>query len=196
MPRYVVPTDSRTERYWDVVAKLRPGAALAQAQAEMDGIARRQEADYPDSSQGWGIDVVPLRDHMAGEARRGILLLTVGTGMLLLIACANVATLLLARGMARRSEIAIRSALGAGRWRLVRQFLVEATVLAACAGLLGIVFAGVGGRGCAALVAAESTGAAGDGDQSDSAGVRARECAWDRPRHRDGTGAALGASRR
>ena len=142
MPRYVVPTDSRTERYWDVVAKLRPGATLAQAQAEMDGIARRQETDYPDSSRGWGIDVVPLRDHIAGEARRGILLLTVGTGMLLLIACANVAALLLARGIARRHEIAIRSALGAGRWRLVRQFLVEATVLAACASLLGIVFAG------------------------------------------------------
>ena len=142
MSRYVVPTDSRTERYWDVVAKLRPGATLAQAQTEMDGIARRQEADYPDSSQGWGIDVVPLRNHIAGEARRGILLLSVGTGMLLLIACANVATLLLARGMARRREVAIRSALGAGRWRLVRQFLVEATALAACAGLLGIVFAG------------------------------------------------------
>ena len=141
MPRYVEPTDSRTQRWWDVVARLRPGATLAQARAEMDGIARRQAADYPDSSRGWGIDVVPLRDRIAGEARRGILLLTVGTGMLLLTACANVAVLLLARGAARRREVAVRSALGAGRWRLVRQFLVEATVLAGCAGLLGIVFA-------------------------------------------------------
>ena len=141
MPRYVSPTQSRDGRWLDVVAKLRPGVMVAHAQAEMDAVARRQAEEFPDTSRGWGIEVVPLREHMAGGSRQGILLLSVGTGLLLLIACANVATLLLARGVAREREVAIRSALGAGRWRLVRQFLTEAIILAVCAGALGLLFA-------------------------------------------------------
>ena len=90
----------------------------------------------------WGVRVVPLGEQMAAESRDGVVLLSAGTGLLLLIACANVATLILARGVARHREVAIRAALGAARWRIVRQFLIEAVVLAAGAGVLGV--------GCAA----------------------------------------------
>ena len=141
MPRFVSPTQSRAEGEYEVVAKLRPGVTLMQAQAEMAGIARRQAEQYPETNRGREIRVVPLREHMVGESRDGVVLLSVGTALLLLIACANVATLLLARGVARRREVAIRTALGAARWRIVRQFLMEAVILAACAGLLGVSLA-------------------------------------------------------
>ena len=145
MPRFVSPTQLREpssrDSWFEVVARLRPGLTLAQARAEMDSIARRQAEQYPETNRGREIRVVPLREHIAGESRNGVLLLSVGTGMLLLIACANVATLLLACGVARRREVAIRTALGAARWRIVRQFLMEAVILAACAGLLGVLLA-------------------------------------------------------
>ena len=107
----------------------------------MDGIARRQAERHPETNRGREIRVVPLREQMAGGSRDGVLLLSAGTAVLLLIASANVAALLLARGVARRREVAIRAALGAPRWRIARQFFVEAAVLAACAGLLGVLFA-------------------------------------------------------
>lgn len=145
MPQFVSATQlgdpGPRDSWFDVVARLRPGVTLAQAQAEMDGIARLQAEQYPETNRGREIRVVPLREHIAGESRNGILLLSVGTAMLLLIACSNVATLLLARGVARRREVAIRTALGAPRWRIVRQFLMEAVILAACAGLLGVLLA-------------------------------------------------------
>jgi putative ABC transport system permease protein len=138
LPRYVSPTQSRADRSYEVVAKLRPGVTLAHAQVEMDAIAGRQAEQYPETDRGWGIRILPLREHMAGESRTAVVLLSVGTALLLLIACANVATLLLARGVARRREVAIRTALGAARWRIVRQFLTEAVILATCAGVLGV----------------------------------------------------------
>ena len=144
MPRFVSPTDSRGRPFdsWlEVVAKLKPGVSLAAAQAEMDGIARRQAERHPETNRGREVRVVPLREQMAGGSRDGVLLLSAGTAVLLLIASANVAALLLARGVARRREVAIRAALGAPRWRIARQFFVEAAVLAACAGLLGVLFA-------------------------------------------------------
>ena len=143
LPMFVAPTDTREaeDRTINVVAKLRSGVTVARAQAEMDAIARRQAADYPEEHRGWEIRVVPLRGLMAAGARDGIVLLSVGTGLLLLATCANVAMLLLARGLARCREVAIRAALGAGRWRIVRQFLIEAALLALGAGALGVVFA-------------------------------------------------------
>ena len=140
-PEFVSPAGAREPhaRQFDVVGKLRPGVTVAQAQREMDAIARRQAEKYPDTHRGWTVRVVPLREHVASAARESVLLLTLGTGMLLLIACANVATLLLARGAARHREVAIRAALGAGRWRIVRQFLMEAIVLATLAGALGVI---------------------------------------------------------
>src|SRR2546422_3751786 len=114
-PEFVSPTSARAPhaREFDVVGKLRPGVTVEQAQREMDAIARRQAEQYPQTHQGWTVRVVPLREHIASDARDGVLLLSLGTGMLLLIACANVATLLLARGAARHREVAIHAALGA-----------------------------------------------------------------------------------
>jgi putative ABC transport system permease protein len=123
------------------LARLRPGVTLKQAQAELDGIARLQAEQYPETNRGREIRVVPLREQIAGESGNGILLLSVGSAMRLLIACSNMATLLLARGLARRREVAIQTALGAPRWRIVREFLMEAVILAACAGLLGVLLA-------------------------------------------------------
>lgn len=139
-PEFVSPTRPRDGHEFDVVAKLRPGVTVAQAQAEMDAIVQQQAEQYPESSRGWRVRVVPLREHIAGKSRTGLLLLALGTGMLLFIACADVATLLLARGVARHREVAIRAALGAPRWRIARQFLIEAMILATLAAVVGVVF--------------------------------------------------------
>ena len=143
LPMFVARTDTRQaeDRTINVVAKLRSGVTAAGAQAEMDAVAGRQAAAHPEQHRGWEVRVVPLRELTAARARDGIVLLSAGTGLLLLIACANVATLLLAHGVARRREVAIRAALGADRGRIVRQFLIEAAVLAFLAGALGVVFA-------------------------------------------------------
>ena len=145
MPQFVSATqlaDPGPEDYWlDVVARLRPGVTLAQAQAEMDVIARLHAERFPESYRNRIVRVVPLQEHMAGGSRNGILLLLLGTALLLVIACSNVAALLLARGVARRSEIATHMALGAPSWVLARRLLIEALVLATCAGALGVMLA-------------------------------------------------------
>ena len=145
MPQFVSQSqlaEPGPQDYWfDVVARLRPGVTLAQAQAEMDLIARLHAERFPEEYHDRRVRVVPLQEHMAGGARNGILLLLLGTAMLLAIACSNVATLLLARGMARRSEMATHIALGAPAWVLVRRLLIEALVLATCAGGLGVLLA-------------------------------------------------------
>ena len=138
-PEFVSPSSSRQAPELDVVAKLRPSVTIAQAQAEMDFIVGQQAEKYPESP-GWRVRVGPLREQIAGKSRTGLLLLALGTWMLLFIACANVATLVLARGMARHREVAIRTALGAPRWRIVRRFLFEAMILATSAGGVGVVF--------------------------------------------------------
>ena len=145
MPQFVSLTQLAKpgpQDYWfDVVARLGPGVTLAEAQAEMDVISRLNAERFPESYRDRRVRVVPLQEHMAGGARNGILLLLLGTAILLVIACSNVATLLLSRGVARRSEIATRMALGAPSWVLVRRLLIEALVLATCAGALGVVLA-------------------------------------------------------
>lgn len=137
-PEFVSPSSSRQNPELDVVAKLRPGVTIARAQVEMDAIVGQQAQKYPESSRGSRVRVVPLREHVVGTSRTGLLLLALGTWMLLLIACADVATLVLARGVARRREVAIRAALGAPRWRIVRQFLFEVMILGTFAGGVGI----------------------------------------------------------
>jgi putative ABC transport system permease protein len=127
---------------WNVVGRLRPGISIRQAQAEMDGIAERiAKTEFTDPTHAPGVNVIPLHAYVVGDTRALILLAGGAAGFVLLIACANVVTLLLARGLARRREIATRAALGAGRARLLRQMMTESVLLSLMGGTLGILLA-------------------------------------------------------
>jgi predicted permease len=119
------------------VARLAAGVSLEAARARMDAIAARLAEEYPGADRGIGVAVLPLREELAGGARVPLLLLLGAVGLVLLIACANVANMLLARSLAREREMAIRTSLGASRWHLLRQLLVESLVLAAAGGAAG-----------------------------------------------------------
>jgi putative ABC transport system permease protein len=122
-----------------VVARLKRGVDLAHANAEMDAISKRLEEQYPKENAGWGATVVSLQELIVGDIRTTLVMLLASVALVLLIACANVGNLLFARGLGRRKELAIRSALGAGRARVFQQLLVEAVVLAVAGGALGLL---------------------------------------------------------
>ncbi len=132
---------SRSARFFEVVARLRPGLTLTQARADITALGRRLEQDYPDSNLGWGALVVPLHEQIVGDVRPALLVLLGAVGFVLLIACANVANLLLARAVAREKEVAIRLAMGASRGRLIRQFLTEGLLLAIVSAAVGLLLA-------------------------------------------------------
>jgi putative ABC transport system permease protein len=141
-PAYFDPEDvPRGARAFTAIGRLRPGVPLERAQREVSAISARLAAAYPSQNAGFGVELVPLKEQMTSHARPALLMLLAATGLLVLLACANVANLLLARGAAREREIALRSALGAARTRIVRQLLAESLLLAATGGLLGVALA-------------------------------------------------------
>src|SRR5512138_693779 len=131
----------RTAHNWKTIARVAPGVTVEQASREISALSRRLKQQYGDDTWMYDAAAVPLREQMVGNARPTLLVLLAASGFLLLIACANVVNLLVARAAVREGELAVRLALGAGRGRIAQQFLAEALVLALAGGTLGVILA-------------------------------------------------------
>ncbi len=141
MPGQSFKLTSRNETFLNVIGRLRPGVTLSQARAEATTLANRMEREYPKENHQFGLSVLTEREgrtpFLPGVEQFGWILLVI-VGLVLLIACANVAGLMLVRALARRKELGIRMSLGAGQWRLVRQLITEGMIVSLCGGLLGL----------------------------------------------------------
>jgi putative ABC transport system permease protein len=140
LPLVFTPDQTNHDFRWLVIlGRMKPGVRLAQANADMDTVARHLAEDYPKSNKGWGVSVVPLTNEFLNpDTKKGLPLLLGAVGFVLLIACANVANLLLARGAARQREVAVRASVGASRRQIFTQFLIESLALASVGGVLGV----------------------------------------------------------
>ncbi len=133
--------DSRGAHFLHAYGRLKPGVSVEQARSDLSAVAAALETEYPDTNDGWGATVRTLEEVVLGSTRPQLLLFMASVGLILLIACANLANMTLARGVNRTREVAVRTAVGAGRGRLVRQLLAESLVLATAGGALGVVLA-------------------------------------------------------
>jgi putative ABC transport system permease protein len=154
------PANSRGSHYFSTLGRLKPAVTLAQASAEVDTIGKRLRQEYPNDEEANGATVVPLRQDLVGETRPALLILLGAVALVLLIACVNVANIILARGASRQKEIALRITLGAGRMHLLRHLLVESMLLAIGGGGLGILLAYWGVSPLRTLVPADMVGGA------------------------------------
>jgi putative ABC transport system permease protein len=143
----------RENHNYQAIARLRPGVDLARAKSELEVISKRLERAYPNENAGWGGTAIPLQELLVGDVRRSLLMLLGAVALVLLIACANVGNLILARAMNRRKEIAIRAALGAGRRRVFQHLLTESLVLASVGGGIGLLLAKIAVGAGATLLA-------------------------------------------
>ena len=146
------PDPNRGHGFFNVVARLNAGSSTTVAQAEMDTLARQQELQYPKLNKDTGVRVFSLRDSYANSFRPALLIFSSAVGFVLLIACANVANLFLARTAGRHKELVVRAALGAGRLRLIRQLITESALLGVAGGAVGLLMAYWGEKGLVTLV--------------------------------------------
>ena len=143
---------SHLHHEFNIVGRLKPGVSISQAQAELTALNRQEEQAFPDTHKNWGVLVTPMEDPSALKMRVALLVLFGAVGLVLLVACANIVNLLLARNAVRQKEIALRVTLGASRSRLLRQLLTESILLSLLGGTLGVLLAGAGLRFLGAFV--------------------------------------------